>query len=72
MISIFGDKCRPFYGKINNWGTFSEEEYKFHKVWDKDHPEFDLFIKEVNKLFPSAGAWGNLEEYITRESSYAI
>lgn len=64
MISIFGKKASVFYGKVNNWGTFSEDEFNNHKVWDITHPEYGNFIKEVNSFLPANQSWHNLQEFI--------
>jgi sulfatase maturation enzyme AslB (radical SAM superfamily) len=51
MYSIFGKKVNVFFGKITNWGTFSEGEFKLKQVWDIEHPEHQLFKKEFNKIW---------------------
>ena len=69
MIEIFGKKVEVFYGRINNWGTFTEEEFKEHQVWDEDNPHFEAFIKEVNSLLPAHQAFHNLHEFLTEKKS---
>lgn len=64
MLSIFGKKVNVFYGKINNWGTFSNEQYFEEKVWDSNHSEYLEFIKEVNSFLPAEQTWHNLQEFI--------
>jgi MoaA/NifB/PqqE/SkfB family radical SAM enzyme len=64
MISIFGKRADVFYGKINNWGTFSEKIYNEHKIWDTNHPEHDEFINVVNSFLPTNQCWHNLQEFI--------
>ena len=64
MVHIFGNKANVFYGKVNNWGTFSEEEFNKIKVWDKKHPEHSNFLNEVNSTLPAKNAWSNLQEFI--------
>lgn len=64
MISIFGEKVEVFYGKINNWGTFTNEIFNNHKVWDISHPEHLEFIDEVNSFLPTNQCWHNLQEFI--------
>ena len=36
-----------FYGKINNWGTFTPQEFDKHNVWDENHENHKEFIKHV-------------------------
>lgn len=69
MKSIFGRKVSIFFGKINNWGTFSNQEYFSHRVWDSNHPEHEEFLKEVNKLLPTENTYHNLQEFISNNKS---
>ena len=64
MISIFGNKANIFYNKINNWGTFTEEEIMDHQVWKPSHPEHQEFLKELNKVIPRDAVWSNLQEFV--------
>jgi organic radical activating enzyme len=69
MISIFGNKSNVFYGKITNWGTFSDSEFKIHEIWNPLHPEHENFIVEVNNTLPANNAWSNLQEFIKPHKS---
>ena len=64
MYSIFGNNVNVFFGKITNWGTFSEGEFKLKKVWDTEHPEHELFKKEFNKIWKNSNLFHNLYEFI--------
>ena len=64
MYSIFGKKVNVFFGKITNWGTFSEGEFKLKQVWDEEHPEHHLFKKEFNKVWKNTNLFHNLYEFI--------
>jgi MoaA/NifB/PqqE/SkfB family radical SAM enzyme len=64
MYSIFGKKVRVFFGKITNWGTFSDAEFKIKQVWDINHPEHDLFKKEFNKIWKNTNLFHNLYEFV--------
>ena len=64
MYSIFGKKVEVFFGKITNWGTFSDGEFKLKQVWSEDHPEHHLFKKEFNKLWKNQNLFHNLYEFI--------
>jgi sulfatase maturation enzyme AslB (radical SAM superfamily) len=64
MYSIFGKKVNVFFGKITNWGTFSEGEFKLKQVWDNEHPEHHLFKKELNKIWKNQNLFHNLYEFI--------
>ena len=64
MYSIFGKKVNVFFGKIINWGTFSEGEFELKKVWDINHPEHLLFKKEFNKIWKNTNLFHNLYEFV--------
>ena len=64
MVSIFGKKVNVYYGKITNWGTFTDDEFIGHKIWEPIHPEYHEFIKEVNLFLPKEQTWHNLQEFI--------
>jgi MoaA/NifB/PqqE/SkfB family radical SAM enzyme len=64
MYSIFGNKVNVFFGKITNWGTFSEGEFKLKQVWDTEHPEHQLFKKEFNRIWKNSNLFHNLYEFI--------
>lgn len=38
------------FGQINNWGTWSDEEFKSKKVMDPSHPLYEDFLKEYGVL----------------------
>ena len=64
MYSIFGNNVNVFFGKITNWGTFSDGEFKLKQVWDTEHPEHELFKKEFNKIWKNSNLFHNLYEFI--------
>lgn len=64
MHEILGKKCTVFFGKINNWGTFSDEQFKLHKVWDETHPLHQDFIKEFDKVSRLPYVYHNLQEFV--------
>ena len=63
MYSIFGKKVGVFFGKITNWGTFGEDEFKSKQVWDISHPEHELFKEEFNKISKNKYMFHNLHEF---------
>jgi len=50
MVSIFGNKAKVFFGRITNWGTFSDGQFKLIDVANKEHPEYELFLEEFSKV----------------------
>ena len=72
MYSIFGKKVNVFFGKITNWGTFSEGEFKLKQVWDTEHPEHELFKKEFNNMCRNTNLFHNLYEFIDNTNKTLI
>ena len=67
MVNTFGGKVNVFFNKIINWGTFSDDEFLKHKVWDETHVEFKEFTKAVNRVLPADKAYHNLQEYLNNK-----
>jgi MoaA/NifB/PqqE/SkfB family radical SAM enzyme len=72
MYSIFENKVNVFFGKITNWGTFSEGEFKLKQVWDTTHPEHMLFKKEFNNMCRNTNLFHNLYEFIDNTNKTLI
>ena len=72
MYSIFSKKVEVFFGKITNWGTFSEGEFKIKQVWNINHPEHELFKKEFNKIWKNKKLFHNLYEFIDNTNKTLI
>lgn len=53
-----------YLSRIDNWGTYSEEEFKVHNIFDKHHPEHSEFLKIVNQTYDYEFIdFGNLSEF---------
>ena len=72
MYSIFEKRVNVFFGKITNWGTFSNGEFKLKQVWDTEHPEHQLFKKEFNKVWKNTNLFHNLYEFIDNTNKTLI
>jgi len=72
MYFIFGNKVNVFFGKITNWGTFTDEAFFKHKIWDKAHPDYDDFVAEVNSFILNDKIWHNLQEFINTSNKNLI
>lgn len=73
MYNILGNKANIFFGRINNWGTFTPEEFEKINVIDPNHPEHELFIEEVNKIDKKPRVRHNLYEFLKpTEKKYLI
>ena len=69
MKSIFGKKVRVFFSRINNWGSFTDEEYEKVQIWNINHPEYNEFIKEYNKVVLDPQVTTNMHELIEIKKS---
>ena len=69
MKEIFKGKegLKVFFGKINNWGTFSNEEFLTHEVDNPNHPEYQEFVKEFNNVFPNKYIFTNLQQHLVNK-----
>ena len=50
MMNIFNNNVNVYFNKITNWGTYSESEFKLKQIWDESHPEFYMFLHQLNKI----------------------
>lgn len=64
MREIFGKKGYIFFGKITNWGTFTEEEFKKQEIWNPEHPEHQDFLQVIRQTLPAENAWTNAQEFL--------
>jgi|SRR6056300_110646 len=39
-----------FYSRVQNWGTFSSDKFKHVDIGNPEHPEYNNFLVEYNKL----------------------
>lgn len=69
MKEIFGMKTKVFYGKINNWGTFTPEQFEKLKIWDPKHPEHNYFLRELKKVANDPFVFHNLHEFLPVEKT---
>jgi hypothetical protein len=67
--SIFGSKTNVFFGKLNNWGTFSDEAFKLLQIWSTEHPEHQLFLSEFKKVALNPYVFHNMYELLTTQKT---
>jgi len=67
IYSIFGKKTKVFYGRIFNWGTFSDVTFKLLDVGDVSHPEHNLFLTEFKKVATNPYVFHNMYELLPKE-----
>ena len=60
-------QLRIYFGKITNWGTFTEEEFKQHDVFDKEHPEHEDFLQVMKNLKYNPNVLHNFNHILERK-----
>lgn len=67
MLSKFKEKASVYFGKIMDWGggTYTPAQYKEAAVWQPEHPEYENFVKEIQRTLPAGQAWTNAQEFLT-------
>lgn len=55
-----------FFSKINNWGTYTDDEYKSKCVFDENHPEFNEFLIELKKITLLYNVTTNMNDLIEK------
>ena len=64
MQSIFQNKVKVFFGKITNWGTFTDGQFKLLRIWSPEHPEHKLFLEEFKKVATNPYVFHNMYELV--------
>jgi hypothetical protein len=64
MINIFDNKAKVFFGRINNWGTFSDDEFKTLNICDTSHDEHVSFLNEFKKVSTHPQVFHNMYEFL--------
>jgi hypothetical protein len=64
IYSIFKNKTKVFFGRITNWGTFSDGQFKLIDVGNDTHPEHKLFLKQFKKVATNPYVFHNMYELI--------
>jgi MoaA/NifB/PqqE/SkfB family radical SAM enzyme len=50
MMRIFNKNVNVYFNKITNWGTYTDDEFKTKQIWDEQHPQFYMFLHQLNKI----------------------
>jgi MoaA/NifB/PqqE/SkfB family radical SAM enzyme len=66
MMKIFNNKIDVFFNKITNWGTYTEGQFFIKQIWNENHPEFNIFLKELNKINKKYKCTHNMHDIIEK------
>lgn len=69
MKSIFGSRVLVLFVKMNNWGTFTDDEFMKEKIWDSSHPEYSEFIVELNRIKGLSNVYHNMHDLLNEDKS---
>ena len=66
MRKKFNNKINIFFNKITNWGTYSDGEFLIKQIWNENHPEFNFFLKELDKINKRHDCTHNMHDIIEK------
>lgn len=66
MMKIFNNKVDVFFNKIQNWGTYSNAEFKLKQIWSEEHPEFEKFLEHLKKIHLKFRCIHNMHEIVDK------
>ena len=66
MMKIFKNKVDIYFNKITNWGTYSDSEFKLKQIWNESHPEFQIFLHQLNKINSKYRCIHNMHDIIDK------
>ena len=69
MLSIFGQRVTIYFGRILNWGTFTDEQFLEKQVWNTNHKDYDEFVATVNKVVNKPQVAHNLSEFLYKKEA---
>ena len=55
-----------YFGKIANWGTYTDEEYLVKQIWNEKHENFQDFLKELAKVAIKFRSTNNMNDIIDK------
>ena len=66
MMEIFNKKARIFFKRIDNWGTYTNEEFKEKEVFKEDHPMFNMFLLQLKKIDRKYNCVHNMHDIVLK------
>jgi wyosine [tRNA(Phe)-imidazoG37] synthetase (radical SAM superfamily) len=74
MNNIFKGKARIFFKKIDNWGTYTNDEFFEKEIFNEDHPMFNMFLLQLAKIDKKDNCIHNFHDislkHIKRETKF--
>jgi MoaA/NifB/PqqE/SkfB family radical SAM enzyme len=66
MNNIFKNNINVFFNKITNWGTYTPTEFAIKQIWNESHPEFQMFLHQLNKINKKYKCTHNMHDIIDK------
>jgi MoaA/NifB/PqqE/SkfB family radical SAM enzyme len=66
MNKIFKNNINVFFNKITNWGTYTPAEFSIKQIWNESHPEFQMFLLNLNKINKKYKCTHNMHDIINK------
>jgi MoaA/NifB/PqqE/SkfB family radical SAM enzyme len=66
MNKIFKNNINVFFNKITNWGTYTPTEFAIKQIWNESHPEFQMFLHQLNKINKKYKCTHNMHDIIEK------
>jgi hypothetical protein len=66
MNKIFKNNINVFFNKITNWGTYTSSEYAIKQIWNESHPEFQMFLHQLDKINKKYKCTHNMHDIIDK------
>ncbi|MEN6291952.1 MAG: hypothetical protein ABFD07_08065, partial [Methanobacterium sp.] len=60
------DKHIVYFGKILNWGTYTDDEFLIKQIWGEHHPNFNDFLVELKKIGIKYNSTNNMSDIIEK------
>lgn len=66
MMDIFNKKARIFFKRIDNWGTYTNEEFEQKEVFKETHPMFNMFLLQLKKIDKRYNCIHNMHDIVLK------
>ena len=64
IVGICKEKSDIYFSRLINWGTFSEEEFKEHNIFDTSHRNHKDFVNTIKRILPQDKVHNNFSELL--------
>lgn len=69
MREIFPKNGKVYFGRLTKWKHISNEIFNYNDVTNKNHPEHNLFLKELKKVAHNPYVLHNMHELVEKNNN---